>query len=143
MRNPGDEVDASEWKNVKALEDQRYIEPLDTDTPAVSRPGPSPDPRLIQEAQARAGRSKNSESGGIASMEEIEDEAASETVETSDGESKKSLRGKLPEDFPGRVALEAAGITTYGQLRELDDLTALDGIGDATAAKIHKALEDE
>jgi hypothetical protein len=60
-------------------------------------------------------------------------------AETSAASSK---RGKLPEDFPGRVALEEAGVTTYGQVRKVKDLTELPGIGDATAAKIEEALAE-
>lgn len=51
--------------------------------------------------------------------------------------------GALPDDFPGRVALEAAGIDTYEEVHAQiagDGLTALDGIGDATATKIEEAL---
>lgn len=51
--------------------------------------------------------------------------------------------GKLPEDFPGHGALEAAGITTYAKVRaiaERDELTNVEGVGDATAAKIKEAL---
>jgi hypothetical protein len=76
LRNPGDLVDAGELANAKALEDQRYIEPLDAESPTLSGAGPSPDPKLIQESKARAGESKNSETGGIAAMPEIEGEAS-------------------------------------------------------------------
>lgn len=50
-------------------------------------------------------------------------------------------QGKLPDDFPGHAALKSAGITTYAQLRKVGDLTKIDGIGEATAAKIQEALE--
>ena len=50
------------------------------------------------------------------------------------------LKGKLPEDFPGHAALAEAGINTYGQLRKVSDLTAIAGIGEATAAKILETL---
>jgi hypothetical protein len=55
----------------------------------------------------------------------------------------KELKGKLPEDFHGRVALEAAGITTYAQLRKAGDLTEIPGIGPATAEKIAEALREQ
>lgn len=54
-------------------------------------------------------------------------------------------RGALPDDFPGRAALEAADITTYGAVREAvaaQKLTEIDNIGDATAEKITTALEE-
>lgn len=49
-------------------------------------------------------------------------------------------QGPLPEDFPGVTALQAAGISTYAQLRKAGDVTAVDGIGPATAEKIAEAL---
>jgi hypothetical protein len=56
-------------------------------------------------------------------------------------EESKPLRGKLPDDFPGHSALEAANITTYaGVRRQLDDLESLDGIGSVTADKIREAM---
>lgn len=50
--------------------------------------------------------------------------------------------GKLPEDFPGHAALEAAGITTYAKARAVSDLTTIPGIGEATAAAITEALKE-
>lgn len=56
----------------------------------------------------------------------------------------ETQKGKLPEDFPGREKLEAAGITSYGKLRDYEgELTEIDGIGPATAEKIQAALDDE
>lgn len=43
----------------------------------------------------------------------------------------------LPEDFPGRAALEAAGIDTLEAVpRDGDDLVAISGIGKVTAGQI-------
>jgi hypothetical protein len=153
LRNPGDLVDASEWKNVKALEDQRYIERIDTETPYIGGAGPSPDPKLIQESVARKARSKNSDSGGIAAMPEVEEQLSAaarggEKVNDGEQDNVKQLRGKLPEDFPGHAALEAEGVTTYAQVRKRikeGTLKGIPGIGDATAAKIEEAagMSDE
>lgn len=52
----------------------------------------------------------------------------------------KLLQGKLPDDFPGLAALDAAGIHTYAQLRNAGDVTKIAGIGEATAAKIDEAM---
>ncbi len=53
-------------------------------------------------------------------------------------------QGKLPEDFPGRVALGEANINTFAQARKQrdskDGLTGVPGIGAATATKIEEAL---
>lgn len=143
VRNPGDLVDGSEFVSLKALEDQRYVERLDTDNPVLGGAGPSPDPKLIQEAAARSGRSKNSQSGGIAAMTEVEGTLGAKennTAAPQTDESQTPPRGKLPADFPGHAALEAAGITTYGQLRKVSDLTTITGIGEATASKIEEAM---
>lgn len=51
-------------------------------------------------------------------------------------------KGHLPEDFPGYAALAEAGINTYGQLRKLEDVTTVPGIGPATAEKIKEALAE-
>lgn len=50
------------------------------------------------------------------------------------------LKGKLRDGFPGKVALEAEGITTYAKLRNAGDVTEVPGIGAATKAKIDEAL---
>lgn len=47
----------------------------------------------------------------------------------------------LPDDFPGRAALQRAGITRLSQAREHADLTEIDGIGDATAEQISERLD--
>lgn len=65
----------------------------------------------------------------------------SEGTAEAEGAGAPQLKGKLPEDFPGHSALEAAGITTYAKVRkQLESLTEVDGIGDATAEKIREAM---
>lgn len=49
-------------------------------------------------------------------------------------------KGPLPEDFPHRAILEAAGITSYGKLRDAD-LSTVEGIGPARQAEIEAALK--
>lgn len=52
---------------------------------------------------------------------------------------------QLPEDFPHRDLLEAAGIETVDDLetaRELGPLTEIPGVGRARAARIEAALEE-
>jgi len=51
----------------------------------------------------------------------------------------------LPEDFPGRSALLAAGYATLESLRGLSeaDLVAIKGIGPKLAQQILQALESE
>jgi len=51
------------------------------------------------------------------------------------------LATEIPEDFPGRVDLEAEGIDSLEAVpTELADLVAIAGIGKATARRILKAL---
>ncbi len=50
--------------------------------------------------------------------------------------------GQLPEDFPGIRALREAGIGSFEDLREINDLTSILGIGEATAMEIRNALRD-
>jgi hypothetical protein len=72
----------------------------------------------------------------------INEEDFDETIHTRVEDAKeKPSQGHLPEDFPGYSALEAAGITTFAQLRKVDDLVSVPGIGEATAAKIADALK--
>ncbi len=48
----------------------------------------------------------------------------------------------FPDNFPRVSRLESAGVTTLADLREVDDLTELDGIGSAYAEEISEALEE-
>lgn len=47
----------------------------------------------------------------------------------------------LPDDFPGRDSLLAAGIDSIESATGVDDLEAIPGIGKATAKKIRAYLE--
>lgn len=47
----------------------------------------------------------------------------------------------LPDDFPGRDALAAAGVESVAELVDIDDLRGIPGIGPATERKIREALE--
>lgn len=48
--------------------------------------------------------------------------------------------GAIPDDFPGARALASAGVTSLDELRGVEDLTAIRGIGAATADAIREAL---
>lgn len=62
-------------------------------------------------------------------------------LETDDGDSDPDT---IPDDFPGAKALAEAGITTLAQLvPHLENLTAIKGIGTATANAILAELETE
>lgn len=48
---------------------------------------------------------------------------------------------RLPDDLPGVEALRAAGVETWAQLADVEELTATRGIGVRTAALIRRAME--
>lgn len=48
----------------------------------------------------------------------------------------------LPDDIPGREQLLAAGVLSLDDVAAMEDLTDVDGIGKATAAKILAYLEE-
>jgi hypothetical protein len=90
-----------------------------------------------------AARPLGAEAPGGAANLTAQDAGNAEGEAAGDEDSASTKRGKLPEDFPGRAALEEAGITSYGKLRAVKDLTELPGIGDATAKKIEEALNEK
>jgi len=49
--------------------------------------------------------------------------------------------GFLPEDFPGYESLVEAGILTVSAVREIEDLTAIKGIGKKIAEEIQQQLK--
>lgn len=57
----------------------------------------------------------------------------------------QTKKGKLPEDFPGRTALEVAGEATYAKVRkriEAGTLQEIPGIADATESRIKEAMAE-
>lgn len=79
---------------------------------------------------------------GSFTAEQLQSKDAAVKV-ANEGEPQK---GPLPEDFPGRTALEGAGINTYNQLRKAreheDWPKNVPGVGQATADKIDAALNE-
>ena len=77
-----------------------------------------------------------------ASEEDTEDEAEATAEEPSEDGSTFDETSGFPENFPRVSRLESAGVTTIAELREVDDLTELDGIGSAYAEEISEALAE-
>lgn len=61
-------------------------------------------------------------------------------VESVEPEEQATPDDFLPADLPGLAALLEAGISTYSELQQIEDLTKIEGVGRATAAKIHAAI---
>lgn len=75
----------------------------------------------------------------------LSSEDAAGVGEESAGDTGKTLKGKLPADFPAKAELEAAGVTTYARARALrdgDGFTSVAGIGTAKEAQIIEALKE-
>lgn len=72
-------------------------------------------------------------------------ESAEEPDKPEETEEKEPLepKGPLPDDFPARDKLHAAGVNTYGQLAKTEDVTVIDGIGVGTAKTIAKRVKAE
>ena len=88
--------------------------------------------------------------------EEAEDAAAADADTAEEDDTDTSSEGEssgddsavfdedagFPENFPRVSRLENAGVTSLTALREVDDLTELDGIGSAYAEEISDALDE-
>ncbi len=78
--------------------------------------------------------------------EEAETAPEAEADTTADAEdeagTESALTGAIPEDFPLASRLESAGITTFEELLDVDDLTELNGIGPAYAEQIQEVLDE-
>ena len=74
--------------------------------------------------------------------EEDDTETSSEEESSGDDSAAFEEDAGFPENFPRVSRLENAGVTSLTALREVDDLTELDGIGSAYAEEISDALDE-
>jgi hypothetical protein len=142
---PGDEVDGREFTQLDKLVSQRYLARIeDVGSGGLTGTGPTPDPKIAQNraAEKAAGR-KAGPATDVAADSPVGDTGDKSANDLAKEQSApKALRGKLPDDFPGRASLEAAGITTYAQARKrLETLEEIEGVGAATATKIRAEFE--
>jgi hypothetical protein len=162
--NPTDNpVDGEVFKNVDQLVDQRYISPTEAVSPGHS--GSTPDPKLVQNAavEAAAGResdvgaegadpAKKARLGSVgAALDAAGDLGGDEGTSKGDGQTSDDESAEaqptgdadpLPEGFPGKAKLEAAGLTTYGDVRgQRENLSEIEGIGPKTAEAINAELD--
>jgi len=95
-----------------------------------------------EESDADQAEAEKSAETADASEEGAEDEADTTTEETEEDASSFDETTGFPENFPRASRLESAGVTTLAELRDVDDLTELDGIGSAYAEEISEALAE-
>ena len=74
--------------------------------------------------------------------EEDDTDTSSEEESSGDDSAAFDEDAGFPENFPRVSRLENAGVTSLTALREVDDLTELDGIGSAYAEEISDALDE-
>jgi len=101
------------------------------------------------EAEADTDVEEDIDEGEAESDEEPDAEADSEDdvpdeEDTGDDEVEPAFdeADGFPEDFPRVSRLENAGVSSIAELREIDDLTELDGIGSSYAEDIKAGLEE-
>ena len=95
----------------------------------------------MSDGTVRAQVAEYDETGKLLSQTDETAGAPSAESEALPDKPAEELKGKLPDDFPGHSALMDAGIHTYAQLRKVDDLTSIPGVGEITAGKITDALK--
>ena len=114
--------------------------------------------REMEEEERREAAQEAEESAADTSEEDDEADEAEETADASDAEAEEDTDASaeepagdddtfdeasgFPENFPRVSRLESAGVNSLAELREVDDLTELDGIGSAYAEEISEALDE-
>jgi len=74
--------------------------------------------------------------------EEADAESAPDAEETEETATEFDENAGFPENFPRVSRLEKAGITTLAQLRDVDELEEIEGIGPSYADDIRSALQE-
>jgi len=85
--------------------------------------------------------SDSSEESEAPEQSTAEDEEADATTADAEDSSDFDETSGFPENFPRVSRLENAGVDSIAELREIDDLTELDGIGASYAEDIRDGLE--
>jgi small subunit ribosomal protein S1 len=97
-----------------------------------------------EETSDRAEAAEQAAKEAVEADEEEDEEEATDEVpadEAGDEEAFDESSG-FPQNFPRVSRLENAGITSIAELRDVDDLTELDGIGASYAEDIEAGLEE-
>ena len=102
---------------------------------------PTPDVEPAEEADEVSDAPADAEAADAEAADEEEtDEAAADADEA--GAADFDETSGFPENFPQVGRLENAGVTSLSDLREYDDFTEIDGIGDSYAEEIDEALAE-
>ena len=94
-----------------------------------------------QEAVEEVEEAQPTDAEAQAETDADEAEAAA-TGEAEAADSDGALVGAIPEDFPQASRLESAGITTFEELLDVEELTDISGIGPTYAEQIQEALAE-
>ena len=101
----------------------------------------------MEEAERSEARQR-AEAKAQEAVEEVEaagaDDAGTDASdeEVATGEAGGAPTGTIPDDFPQAARLESAGITTFDELLQVEELTDISGIGPAYADQIKEALDE-
>ena len=101
----------------------------------------------MEEAERSEARQR-AEAKAQEAVEEVEaagaDDAGTDASdeEAATGEADGAPTGTIPDDFPQAARLESAGITTFDELLQVEELTDISGIGPAYADQIKEALDE-
>jgi len=99
----------------------------------------------VEEVEAEEAQPAEAEEAQPAEADEAQpdtdtDDAATDEAEAADSDG--ALTGAIPEDFPQASRLESAGITTFEELLDVEELTDISGIGPTYAEQIQEALAE-
>jgi small subunit ribosomal protein S1 len=99
---------------------------------------------MEEEERREAAQEAEQEDQADAAEETSAEETSAEDASAEDASEDAAFdeTSGFPENFPRASRLESAGVATLAELRDVDDLTELDGIGSAYAEEISEALDE-
>ncbi|PQJ33450.1 30S ribosomal protein S1 [Salinibacter sp. 10B] len=102
---------------------------------------------LRREMEEEEDASDRAEAAEQAAQEAVDESAEEEEEQTSDSDDEEEEEAfdetsGFPENFPRVSRLQNAGVNSIAELREVDDLTELDGIGASYAEDIEDGLAE-
>jgi small subunit ribosomal protein S1 len=137
LRREMEEEESSERAEAAEQAAQEAVEETDAseESAAAEEDAPAEDEETATDADEA-----DSDEADSDEADSDEADADESTAEADDGEAFDETSG-FPEGFPRVSRLENAGVHSIAELREIDDLTELDGIGASYAEDIRDGLE--